>query len=255
MNILAHQLAPAYQRAVIGFSDIAPETFLSLLRLRYSRKPFRRKIVSPTTELTVEGYPRSGNSFARKAFMLGRPEGLQIATHTHSAAQVRSSVRLGLPTMVVFREPGPAITSLLALRLQTRGRGSALATARMAAAEFRRYALFYDQVLELGDAVCLVDFDSLTQDFGAEMQRFNQMFGTEFPIFEHTDESESEVFRTSRLHLSPNDEREALKITAGQIVSDVPRLAHEAANISYCSIKKAASAQETPAQDPRRHNG
>src|SRR5205814_3293356 len=58
------------------------------------------------TEVVIEGFPRSGNTFAVAAFHYAqRPRDVKIAHHAHVPAQLLSAVRLGLPAVVLVRDP------------------------------------------------------------------------------------------------------------------------------------------------------
>ena len=52
---------PLLQRAVGGW----PRLYIGLLRLRYRNKRFARRIVGPATDVVIEGFPRSGNSYCK----------------------------------------------------------------------------------------------------------------------------------------------------------------------------------------------
>jgi hypothetical protein len=92
-----------------------PAVFFSLYRLLRTRKDLTRA-VTPDKQVVIEGYPRSGNSFARRAFIMAQGEGFDvtsIAHHLHVPAQVVRAARLRIPTLVLIRRPKDAVLSLV----------------------------------------------------------------------------------------------------------------------------------------------
>lgn len=64
------------------------------------------------TELCIEGYPSSGNSFALLTAIDVWP-GLPIASHRHCVAAVKRALALEVPTLIVIRDPWDAIASYI----------------------------------------------------------------------------------------------------------------------------------------------
>src|SRR5204862_776059 len=77
------------------------------------RRRYKDLLISDDTELVIEGYPRSGNTFAVAALQFAQTRVLRIARHTHSPAQVMEAVRRRLPTLVLVRAPRDAAVSLV----------------------------------------------------------------------------------------------------------------------------------------------
>jgi hypothetical protein len=141
------------------------------------------ELAGPSTDVTIEGFPRSANSFAVAAFRMPQGRPLEIAHHTHAAAQVLESVRRGLPTMVLVREPDDAVVATMQYR--------PFLTPH---ATFRGYARFHRAVLRVADGFIVAPFDDVIADFGAVMRRVNERFGTSFVPFEHTQDNAARVF-------------------------------------------------------------
>src|SRR5215211_6607259 len=90
-----------------------PTVYFSLYRLL--RQDVAR-IVTPDTQLVIEGFPRSGNSFARRAFVMAQSDTQikhHIAHHLHVPAQVVRAARWQIPTLVLIRRPKDAVLSLV----------------------------------------------------------------------------------------------------------------------------------------------
>ena len=67
--------------------------------------PFYTNVFNHATQLVIEGYPRSANTYAVVAFAAVQPERPRIAHHLHVAAQVLAAVDRDIPTMVLIRRP------------------------------------------------------------------------------------------------------------------------------------------------------
>jgi hypothetical protein len=149
---------------------------------------FARRITS-RTEVVVEGFPRSGNTFAAWALRLSQPRDVVIASHVHVPAQVKLAVRRHLPVLVVVRPPIDAVSSLIVAAPHVR-----------AAAGLREYAHHHRELYPIRDALLVATFDEVTTDFGQVTRRLNQRFGTTFEPFLSTPEREAAVFAAIEQH-------------------------------------------------------
>jgi hypothetical protein len=143
-----------------------------------SRALIRQSGEFPTeeTDIVIEGFPRTGNTFAVIAFEMAQPEQVSIAHHVHAPASVIHAVRESIPALVLIRAPGDTIPSFV-LRYPHLTIGQAL----------RSYVRFYEPLLPLRDRFVLGPFDEVISDFGAVIRRVNRVFGTEFAEFEHSE--------------------------------------------------------------------
>src|SRR2546422_7828125 len=73
-----------------------PRLYLSLARWRHGTGG-GAEAVGDRTEMMIEGYPRSGNTFAVAAFRLAQQRPVIVAHHLHSPAQVLEAVRRRIP--------------------------------------------------------------------------------------------------------------------------------------------------------------
>lgn len=150
----------------------------------YGLKPKNRRLaVDGQTQLVIEGFPRSANTFAVVAFEHAQKESVSLAHHLHVPAQVIRAARWRIPTLVLIREPADAILSLM-VRHPEISAGHAL----------KHYILFYETVAEYSEACVLGRFEEVTEVYGAVIERINERFGTDFVPFETTGENIREVF-------------------------------------------------------------
>jgi hypothetical protein len=156
-----------------------PSTFYGLYRL--TRKD-QKRIVTPDTQLVIEGFPRSANTFARVAFNRAQSEQVRIAHGLHVPAQVIRASRWRIPTLVLIRAPRDAVISF------------AIRDPISVDQALRYYLSFYETVEEYRDAYVLGLFEEVIEDFGEVIRRINDRFGTTFSPFSHDEPNVDGVF-------------------------------------------------------------
>jgi hypothetical protein len=139
------------------------------------RERYKELLISDETEIVVEGYPRSGNTFAVAALQFAQERRLHIARHTHSPAQVMEAVRRRLPTLVLVREPRDAGISLVI-------REPAVSLERA----LKRYRKYHRRIYARRAGFVVATFSEVTSDFGPVVVRLNQRFGLALSPFDHT---------------------------------------------------------------------
>jgi len=135
-------------------------------------------LVGPGTDILIEGYPRSANSFAVAAFRLAQGRPVEVAHHTHAPAHVLAALKRGVPALVLIREPEDSILEFVIVRPDL--------TVHQA---LRGYVRFYRPLLPHRRRFVVGPFPEVTADFGAVIRRVNEKFGTSFAEFEHTEEN------------------------------------------------------------------
>jgi hypothetical protein len=157
-----------------------PAIYLPLARLRHGRREDR--LVRRDTELVIEGFGRSGNTFAVVAFELAQTRPVRIAHHSHAAAQVIRAVRLGVPVLLVVRDPVDTAVSHMMYRD---------IAARPALGAWIRY---HARLLPHLHGVVVSSFEATTADLGGLIRQVNDRFDTSFTEFRHTEENVRQVF-------------------------------------------------------------
>jgi hypothetical protein len=161
-----------------------PAVYYNLYRVLRMRKDIARA-VKPDTQLVIEGFPRSGNSFARRAFIMAQDDPQiknHIAHHLHVPAQVVQAARWQIPTLVLIRRPRDAVSSLT------------IRDPISVSQALKYYISFYKTAEQYRDAYALGLFEEVTEDFGQVIKRVNDKFGTTFSLFRHDEENVSKLF-------------------------------------------------------------
>ena len=138
--------------------------------------------ITEETALVIEGFPRSGNSFATTAFGLAVGPKVRRSSNTHLPGQVRIAVARGIPTLVLIRRCADAAASLCVA-----------APYLQPVAAVKEWMRFYRAVRPVQSKFVLATFDEVTTDFGGVMSRVNDRFATSFRLFEHTERNIAEV--------------------------------------------------------------
>jgi hypothetical protein len=158
-----------------------PRVYIPFARWKYRRLPHR--VVTAGTELVIDGFQRSGNTFAQIAFELAQPRPVRVVHHLHAPAQIITAVEMAIPTILLIREPEEAILSHVIFE-----GGISVDQA------LRHWVRFYERLLPYRSGVVVGEFREVTSDFGSVIRAVNNRFGTAFAEFAH-EENEEEVFR------------------------------------------------------------
>lgn len=165
---------------VHDWSSAIPWIFLPTVRFRPALQPREdpHHWVCRTTEIVIEGYPRSANTFAVAAFQLAQNREIEIAHHLHAAAQIKRAARLGVPAIMLVREPSEAILSL-AVRDPTASMRWAL----------RSYIRFYSSVVPYLEKTVVAPFATVISDFASIIRMVNARYGTAFKELAQTEDA------------------------------------------------------------------
>lgn len=143
-----------------------------------SRGSKRITLARKDTAIVIDGFLRSGNTFSVAAFTIANGE-LPIGRHLHGAPHILRAVRMGLPTVVLIREPADAVASYLIRRPSLTPADALL-----------EYLDFYRTAWPARDGFVVAPFELVVSDFGAVTDRVNERFGTSFARFEGDPASE-----------------------------------------------------------------
>lgn len=179
---------PAVYLNLLRWYGVADRLGLRLERITHIRPIEAEFIVRRNTDLVIEGFDRSANTFAQVAFVHAqRQRCVRIAHHVHAPAQIIRAVRFGIPAILLIRRPKDTVISDV---LRARGGPSVPA----ALARLSDWMSFYSALMRVRDHVVVGHFDEVTSDFQRVLEHVNQKFGTNFDAFEHSEENVKRVF-------------------------------------------------------------
>lgn len=150
------------------------------------------------TQIVIEAYPRSSNSFAVRLFRHANPDipADRISHHSHIVSNVRHAVGWGIPVLVIIREPVKTISSnMLAVQDTSDGRLEILTV---------KYLDFYTWVRNNAEKVVIARFEDIVEGrFRMISEALNNKFGVNFSV----QFDEAEIARQARESIrkhSPN---------------------------------------------------
>jgi hypothetical protein len=154
--------------------SVNPWIFLPLSKIRPSLRGYDDppRAVSHRTEIVIEGFPRSANTFTVVAFRLAQQREVEIAHHLHAAAQIKRATNLKLPVIVLIREPSDAILSV-AVKDQVIPISWAL----------RSYIRFYSTIFPYLEKTVVAPFSCVTANLSDVIRCVNTKYGTSFREF------------------------------------------------------------------------
>lgn len=127
-----------------------PRLYISLAR----RRNPHRSLINESTDLLLEGFPRSGNTYLLSWLTLANPN-LRVASHLHSVSHARVALRQGVPVVILLRPPKEALASEYLNRL---GRNESISLRNL----LYRYRHFYSQAIRYADDVVFSPFECTT---------------------------------------------------------------------------------------------
>jgi hypothetical protein len=164
---IARRLGEAATRVVYEAGTVVgkyPSATLAVARRRGHGEP-----LGPGTDLVIEGYPRSANTFAVIALSQAQPRPTRIAHHVHAPGHVIAAVRHGLPALVLVRDPEEAVIELALLK-PALTLGQAL----------RGYVRFYAPLLPYRGGFVVATTQEVLAGVSVAVRRLNARFGTSF---------------------------------------------------------------------------
>ncbi len=215
-----------------------------LTNLLYTLKPKNRKLIArKSTQLCVEGYPRSANTFAVLAIELCSNETLKIAHHMHSSSQIKYCAARNIPTILLIRNPHEAIVSNV-----LREQGMTLKVA------IRWYITFHKDILPFLDKIIVWEFDDFVKspkvgleglkDHGFDID--SELYDKS-EIYARIDELDRFYKKNSdfeKINTRPNKEKNKHKVEIIKKLDKDPgllKLLHEAEDLFRAVIERKSS--------------
>lgn len=195
------------------FLGSRPTLFFPIFR---RRRAFDDLLVTETTDICIEGFPRSANSFAVGAFEHAQTNPVTIAHHTHVPANAMRACKWGIPTIVLVRSPYDAIVSVVALKKESQLVEDGVSEpAQLVSFRdwVRTWCEFYRTLnaFRNRDYLVVAPFSLVIHDMGHVIEQVNRHSETDFRLFEHTEENVDIVQSELGYHAGPNNRREQLK--------------------------------------------
>jgi len=134
------------------------------------------RLVTPKTDIVIDGFQGSAQTFALHAFLAVNPD-TQVASHMHNPAHLVVAVRMGLPTLLIVRDPIDAVASWTVRQEGTDPQ-----------VELRRWEWFHRRVLAHLGGMVVTPFEQVTRSFGDVITELNARYDRSFAPFPHSDQ-------------------------------------------------------------------
>lgn len=169
-------------------SGYFPELYFALVKLKrmhdFKNEPHVKNLLTKETDIVIEGFPRSANTYAVVAFYMSQQTPKLVAHHYHAAGHVIKGIKFGKPVVVLIRKPEDAISSLCV-------RHPNISIERA----IKDYVAFYKPLLKYKEKVVVAGFDEIRNDYSIVLQEVNSKFGTNFDIPIIDDDFQDKCFR------------------------------------------------------------
>jgi len=133
------------------------------------------------TDIVIDGYPRSANTYATYAFQTAQTKKVIIANHIHKKSQFLIAEKYGIPAILLIRDPIDCISSVL-IR-QPKYNPVAL---------FEGYYSLYNP-LKNSNSLIVGEFNNILNDYAGIINRVNVKFSRDFDLYYKTEENEGIV--------------------------------------------------------------
>lgn len=158
-----------------------PKIYAAWMGLRYP--PAFVFGINQMTELVIEGYPRSGNTFALYALLDSQTCPVNVLHHSHNPSRIIEAVKADIPTLVLIRNPIDSIISFCIFEPKL--------SIRLALSHWIR---FYKAIKPYSGGYLLATFEEVIEDYGKVIDKLNDKYTTSFSRFEHTEENVERIF-------------------------------------------------------------
>lgn len=196
-----------------SYVSLYPKLFFPLVYLNYKG---RHLAVDRSTDIVIDGFPRSANSFSVGAFKQAQQYEFSIAHHLHAPAQVIRASTLSVPTILLIRSPVDAILSLKALDMEIFFKQQYSPSMAVGINRYLNWWIsFYSILLPYSDSYIVSLFDDTIKDFDSVINRLNLRFKTSFSTVKNKEGSNiEEIHRSRGYHAGPSKQRDEFKLQA-----------------------------------------
>lgn len=153
-----------------SISSRYPVAYRGLMSIVFAFRPAQRAVrVRSDTEIVIDGFPRSANTFFTSHFELAQTRPMNLARHLHDAYQITYAERHSIPAVVLIRHPVDAISSAL-LRDPDMHAKTLL----------RNYVRFYSEILKQHRRAIIATFSDAIERPNSVIGRLNKVYKTDF---------------------------------------------------------------------------
>ena len=152
--------------SIRNFLGKYPLLFYSVYRLKQKNVP---RFTSRETQIVIEGFPRSANTYSVLAFQYAQSKNVYVAHHHHVPAQIIRGVNYNIPTIVLIRNPRDSIASLIIY-------DNSISISQA----LKGYFSFYRSILPYRLGFVIAPFEKVISDYPNIIRQVNVKFNSSF---------------------------------------------------------------------------
>ena len=233
-----------FRSIVRSFSREYPRQYFKLnkaKRVIFDDKNHQNRLVNRTTLLTVEGFPRSGNSYMCKLIKEGNSSiRYKIANHMHHPMNIIISIENDINSVCMIRKPKDAIIANVAhfLSVNKNHLSSGKLLKQKPVPSFsdvlEHYLWFYNSLFNYRSKILFVPLTDLIENEENVLKRINSFHNLDLSYVKVDKEK-------AKSHMLPNHDRNKIKYELEEhfSTSSLPNL--EEANLIYDQLSKPLS--------------
>ena len=135
----------------------------------FKKKKFIKFKLKKNMDFLIDGFPRSGNTYAYFAFLHMQKKKYKIIHHFHHEYGILYAILTNIPNMILIRKPDDAVKSLL-IRNKNLDHDDA----------FLMYYIYYKIVYNYRQSLLIIKFESIINNFNYCVNQVNLRFKTNF---------------------------------------------------------------------------
>lgn len=139
--------------------------------------------IDSSTEIVIEGFPRSANTYAVVAFRFAQSKKHRIAYRLHAPIQLILACQKNIPAIALIRKPKDTVLSWVIHRSDISIQDA-----------LKGYESFYKAILKYKENLVIADFEDITNNYGTIIRKVNEKYGTSFLEFGQSPENVDSCF-------------------------------------------------------------
>ncbi len=171
----------AYKNKIKHALGVNPFLFSCVFRLFGGKNKWL--MFDANTEIVIEGFPRSANTFSVTYFLITQPKAVSVAHHLHVEAQLIWAAKNDIPGVVLIRDPEDCVRSLCVREKRTSVKRA-----------LTRYIKYYTNLMPYKDSLVVAEFSLVISDMEKVINSVNAKYGVSFEACPHTNELVAKIY-------------------------------------------------------------
>lgn len=131
----------------------------------------QERMITSNTELIIDGFQGSANSFATVAFQISQKRHVKLAHHLHAPSQIIQAIEKKIPVLLTVREPFGTVLSLVS-------RWPYISVTQ----GLKSYIGFYQKLEPYASNYVVSTFEQTTKNLDSVIEAVNTKFATNFDV-------------------------------------------------------------------------